>query len=1044
MIAAFFIKRPVLAIVISLFITIMGVLALITLPVAKYPNVTPPQVHVTASYVGADAEGISATVANTIERQLSGIDHLVSIESSSNDSGIYTLQALFDSGSNADMDAVNMQNRINQVIPLLPQEVAQAGVSVQKSTTSMAMVFALESPHGTYDQTFMKSYAAQYFLDAVKGVPGVGNVQEFGADYAMRIWLNPMKMAICKVTPMDVAVALRSQNIQAPVGTVGAMPAPADQTYQYTLRANGRLQTADQFRKLIIRANPEGTAVRLGDVADVQLGARDYTVYSNLNGHPAVGFMVALTADANAMQTVGKVREVMEKAQEKFPDDLTYKVVYDSTKFVKASIEEVLKTLIEALLLVAFIVFLFLQSPRSTLIPLMAVPVSLLGTFACFKIMGFSINTLTLFAMVLAIGLLVDDAIVVIEAVEYEIKYNNRPPKEATLVAMKNVQNPVIGVACVLAAVFVPVAFIGGMSGVLYRQFALTIAVSVGISAFVALTLTPALCTLLLREAPPDSTGKGIRGLFARFNYGFERLVDWYGGKLVHLKKHLALCFFVPMLLIGLTGVFFRALPTGFVPPEDNGFVIMNLTLPEGMSQKETEKVSRRFSQWVRQQPGVSQMLNVIGFSVLAGGPKPNSATAFIGMDDWSKRPTLDLSSYMLAGKIMKHGMEVPEAMTIGMNPPPIDGMGTSSGFTVQLENRGGHTTEELWQTAQNFIKAAKKRPEIRMVFTAFAGDTPGYELTVDRERAAREGVNLKELYSTLQAFYGSYQVNDFSMFGRNFKVVLQAAPAYRSSIADNAHIGVRNNKGEIVPVNNFLKPKPVGAASVVTRFNNYPAIKVQGIPAKGYSSGDALKALAAVAKETLGEGYAYEWSGMSREEVAAGHQTLYIFALAFLFVFLILAALYESWKVPFAVLLSVPTGLFGASFFAYVLHLQNNIYFQIGILAVIGLAAKNAVLIIEYAKVRVETRGMDSVSAVIEAAKIRIRPIIMTSSAFVFGSLPLIASSGAGASSRITMGITVVFGTTVATLFGVFLIPMLFLSVQRLSGTKLGLNKNK
>ena len=378
------------------------------------------------------------------------------------------------------------------------------------------------------------------------------------------------------------------------------------------------------------------------------------------------------------------------------------------------------------------------------------------------------------------------------------------------------------------------------------------------------------------------------------------------------------------------------------------------------------------------------------------------------------------------------------------MNPPPIDGMGTSSGFTVQLENRGGHTTEELWQTAQNFIKAAKKRPEIRMVFTAFAGDTPGYELTVDRERAAREGVNLKELYSTLQAFYGSYQVNDFSMFGRNFKVVLQAAPAYRSSIADNAHIGVRNNKGEIVPVNNFLKPKPVGAASVVTRFNNYPAIKVQGIPAKGYSSGDALKALAAVAKENLGEGYAYEWSGMSREEVAAGHQTLYIFALAFLFVFLILAALYESWKVPFAVLLSVPTGLFGASFFAYVLHLQNNIYFQIGILAVIGLAAKNAVLIIEYAKVRVETRGMDSVSAVIEAAKIRIRPIIMTSSAFVFGSLPLIASSGAGASSRITMGITVVFGTTVATLFGVFLIPMLFLSVQRLSGTKLGLNKNK
>lgn len=477
----------------------------------------------------------------------------------------------------------------------------------------------------------------------------------------------------------------------------------------------------------------------------------------------------------------------------------------------------------------------------------------------------------------------------------------------------------------------------------------------------------------------------------------------------------------------------FISLPKGFVPPEDNGFVILNMTLPEGMSQEETQKVGSAFSKWVQQQPGVANMLNVVGFSVLAGGPKANGMTSFIGMDDWKQRPGLELSSYMLVGKIMKQGMAVPEATVLAMNPPPIDGMGTSSGFSLQIENRGGHTIAELGQTAQQFLEKAKERPEIAAIFTAFTSDTPGYELMLDRQKIAREGVNLKELYQTLQIFYGSYQVNDFMMFGRNFKVFVQAASDYRGQITDLSHIFVRDKQGNMVPIQHFVTPSPMGSASIITRFNNYPAIKLQGMPAKGYSSGDALQALREVAQQTLGEGYAYEWSGMSREEVEAGNKTIYIFALALLFVFLILAALYESFKVPFAVLLSVPTGLFGASLFAYVLHLQNNIYFQIGILAVIGLSAKNAILIIEYAKVRVEERGMDIVSAVIEAAKIRIRPIVMTSLAFIFGAIPLIVASGAGASSRITMGITVVCGTSMATILGIFFIPLLFIIVQRI-----------
>ncbi|MCH4166890.1 MAG: multidrug efflux RND transporter permease subunit [Megasphaera sp.] len=1033
MISKFFIERPIFAIVISLIICIFGLLAMVTLPIAKYPSVTPPQISVSATYTGANAEVIGTTVASVIERQMIGVDKLVSMESSSSDDGRYSMTAQFESGTNDDMDTVNTQNRVSQVQGTLPSEVTSTGVTVQKSTSSTAMVFFLYSPNGSYDATFMKNYATQYFMDELKSVSGVGNVQEFGSDYAMRIWMNPMKMNILKVTPSDVISAISEQNKQAALGDIGAQPSLNDQEYQYSLRTDGRLQTVEQFKNVIIRTNTDGSMIRVGDIAKVELGSKSYSVNGYYKDAPSASFMVSLTADANAMQTVSGVNKVLAKAEQSFPSDMKYNVVYDSTKFVTASIEEVIKTFIEALILVAAIVYLFLQSGRSTLIPLIAVPVSLLGTFASFKVLDFSINTLTLFAMVLAIGLLVDDAIVVIEAVEYEIKYHNKPPKEATIIAMQNVQNPVIGVACVLASVFIPVGFLSGMSGILYRQFAFTIAISVLISAFIALTLTPAMCASILNVHKPTENPKGIYKFFQQFNTIFDRIIAWYGIKLAHLQLHLKWCVAFLVTISILTAGLFTSIPTGFVPSEDNGFLMVNVTLPEGTSQTETKKVTSQLSSWISSQPGVKYAMDVVGYSMLAGGAKPNGAVAFVSMDDWSKRTTKDLSVDTLVGKIMGYGNQIPQASVVAINPPPIDGMGVSSGFTLELENRGSHTTAELSATANKLIATARKRPEIGSIYTAFSNDTPAYQFDIDRDKVSHEGVTLSTLYSTLQSFYGSYQVNDFTIFGRNFKVILQASPEYRQSIDANNHIYVRNSNNDLVSVANFVTPKMQGTAPIINRFNDYPAIKIMGSPATGYSSGEAINALKEVAADTLEEGYSYEWAGMSREEIEAGNKTYMVFGLALLFVFLVLAALYESWKVPFSVLFSVPTGLFGATLFTYLLNQTNNIYFQIGILAVIGLGAKNAILIIEYAKVRVEERGMDPASAAIEAAKIRLRPIIMTSLAFVAGSVPLALATGAGAASRSTMGIAVVFGTSVATIFGIFIIPMLFILIEKI-----------
>lgn len=1037
----FFINRPIFAIVISLMISILGLLAMATLPVAKYPQISPPQINVQATYNGANAEVVSQTVAEVIEKQMVGVEHFVNMTSTSNDNGVYSLSVQYELGSDEDMDTVNTQNRVSQINALLPQEVRDLGVTVKKSSPDMALVFSLNSPNGTYDETFLKNYASQYFIDALKSVPGVGNVQEFGSDYAMRIWMDPMKMKTLNVTPTDVTAAITTQNIQAPVGSVGAAPVyEGSQQYQYTLRADGRLQTAEQFKQIVVRKNSDGTLVHLGDIADINLGAKDYSISARQGGANSAGFMVNLTASANAVQTISGIKKVLEDASKDFPSDMNYSIMVDSTDFVYASINEVAHTFIEALILVGLIVFLFLQNWRATLIPMIAVPVSLLGTFATFEVLGFTINTLTLFAMVLAIGLLVDDAIVVIEAVEYEIKYNGKTAKEGTEIAMKNVQGPVIGIACVLSAVFIPVAFLSGMIGVLYRQFALTIAVSVMISAFVALTLTPALCASMLKVHMPSEKSKGLDRFFDRFNEWFERVINWYGVKLAYLHKRLKLTVIFLVVISVATGFLFRAIPTSFVPAEDNGFFIASLSLPEATAIGKTEEAMQGLGKAIEKLPGVKNVLTVSGFNILAGSQKTNSGIAFVKMAPWSERTTKDLSIDQKIMQVMGYGNSIPEATVMAFNPPPIPGLGNSSGFTIMIENKGDGTLTDLNDVANKFMAEARKDPAIGSIYTTFSNDTPGFKFNVNKEQAEKSGVSVSDIYSTLQAYYGSLQVNDFTIFGKNFKVIVQAKPEYRMSVDANKYLYVRNESGAMVPVQNFIQPEPVGAASIITRFNNYPAIKVNGSPAPGYSSGEAIEALKRAAAVTLPEGYGYDWAEQSREEVVAGNQTLIIFALAMLFVFLVLAALYESWKVPFAVLFSIPTGLFGATLLIYLLNETNNIYFQVGILTVMGLAAKNAILIIEYAKIRVDERGMDPVGAAIEAAKIRLRPIIMTSLAFVVGCIPLALATGAGAASRTTMGLTVVGGTTMATILGIFLIPMLFIIIEKLHMPK----KNK
>ena len=1047
----FFIHRPIFAIVISLIIVIVGIIAAFQLPIAQYPQISPPTVGVSTAYTGANASVVNETIAQIVEQQVNGTQGMDYMSSNSDDTGAYRLSVTFKIGTDGDMDAVKVQNNAATANASLPADVQQVGLTTRKASNDMAYVMAIYTPNGSYDRAFMKNYADIYLVDKLKRVPGVGDLQIFGSDYSMRVWLNPDRLAELGLTVTDVQQAIKEQNIQAPAGTIGALPADNGQEKQYTGRVQGRLATPEEFGAIIVKAAPDGNFVRLKDVARIETGEKSNSVVAKYNGYPSVALAIQLTSDANAMETVAGVKKVFEEAQQNLPPGLNMGEVFDSTNFIKASIQEVAETFFEALALVVLVIFLFLQSWRATLIPLLAVPVSLIGTFAAFVILDFSINTLTLFAMVLAIGLVVDDAIVVIENVEQHMEKGLRPI-DATERAMAEVQGPVVAIAFVLAAVFVPVAFLGGITGVLYKQFALTIAISMALSAFIALTLTPALCALILKPHTESEKEGVLDRFFTAFNNWFDRTKEGYVGIVARFIHHARFAFLFLIIILGVTALVYSKLPSTFVPDEDQGYLFTAVNLPEGTSLNQTQKTVDHISEAARQLPGVHSVLGVTGFDVLSHGQKPSGAMVIIGMDDWSQRdPSASVAATV--GKMFGVGAKVaPEAMTVAINPPPLPGLGSIGGFSLELQDMSGHTEEEIADITTKILAAANQRSELKGVRTTYSNKSPIYDYEVDREKVKQLGVQLSDVFTALQVNFGGAQVNDFNRFGRSYKVMLQSDTMYRSDAEAMKFVFVKSQKGTMVPLDTLLKPRLSTAPNQISRFNGTRSIQFQGNAAPGYSSGQAMNAIEEVVHQTAPNGFNIDWSGQSREEKAASSSTGQVLALALVFVFLCLAALYESWSVPFAVLLTVPTGLFGAVASEFGLSmlegifgiqnsgLQDSVYMQIGVIMIIGLAAKNAILIVEFAKVRVD-RGMEPVKAALEAAGLRLRPILMTSFAFIIGCLPLAVATGAGAAARNGMGVAVVGGMLFATSMGIFLIPVFFVITEWVA-VKLGIQK--
>lgn len=1029
--ARFFIDRPVFAIVLAIIITLLGTIAGFSLPIAQYPNITKPRISVNTNYVGASADIVEKAVAQTIEQKVSGVENMLNMSSVSTSSGEYKLNVEFNLEKNADIASVEVQNRVSQATSSLPSEVSGYGVTTAKESAETIMYFGLYSPKNTYDAMFLRTYADANFLDAVKRVKGVSTVGEYGPEYAVRIWLNPEKMAQLGVTVTDVSNAIKTQNIQAAVGSIGNRPTVDKQERTYSASAQGRLNTPEEFGNVIIRSN-NGDNLKLKDIATIKEGPRNDLIVSKLNGGESVVFPVSLTSDANAIETVKNIREVLKDAESRFPDDMKLIVIQDNTQFITESLEKVAHTFVEALILVILVVFMFLGSWRATLIPILAVPVSLIGTFASFVILGFTINTLTAFAMILAIGLVVDDAIVVVEAVEHHIQENGMSPKEATYRAMNEVSGPVVAIAFVLSAVFIPVAFTGGTVGELYKQFAITISVSMMLSAIIALSLTPALCSLILvkkEEAPKGFIGKAVKA----FDDWFARTLAKYVKNVegcIRKSKLILTCLVVVVICIGFLA---KATPTGFVPNEDQGMTAVSISLPEGASSNRTQKVMAGLSQNISKLPGVKNVMEVSGIDILSMGQKANAGLAVVSMEDYSKRSN---SVQDIIPMIFGMGAQIPDATVMAFQPPSLPGASSTGTLSLYLMNLGGEDVNTMGERANEFLAACRKRPEIGMLYTTLNTNTPMYQFEVDREKAQSLNVPVSTVYSALQAFLGGNEINDINNFGRTWKVVMQADEKYRTGVEDMRYFFVRSNDGKSIPLNTLVKPTPKNSSVVMTRFNGASAIKISGDPASGYSSGQAMAAIEEVAKQVLPNTYTYEWTGQSLDEIEAGNRSTQIFIISLIFVFLCLAALYESWTIPLAVLLSVPSAVFGCFLVQYARGLQNDVYMQIGLITLIGLAAKNAILIVEYAKMNME-QGMDVVHAAVEAAHVRLRPILMTSFAFILGCLPLAIATGPGAGARVSMGNAVVGGMTIATLFGIFLIPVLFVVVERFFSRK-------
>ncbi len=1032
--ARFFINRPIVAMVISILMVLVGTVAMLSLPIALYPEIAPPEIQLTATYPGADALTCEGAVMAPIEQQMSGVPGMIYMYSVNASNGVCTLRVDFDVTTDAYIDQNLAYMRYAQAQAQLPPAVQAQGVIIVTSATSPLALFSIYSPKGTYDSLFLSNYAYINLNDPMTRVPGIGQVSIFGAgQYAMRFWVRPDTLAKLNITVTDIINALNQQNVVNPAGQIGAEPVPPGQEMTYTVRAQGRLITPQEFGEVVVRANPDGSIVRMKDVARVEQGAQYYYRSSRLDGRPAAIIAIYQSPGSNAIDTVRRATALMEEAKTRFPNDIDYVTSLDTTLAVSEGIREIVKTLFEALALVIIVVFLFLQGWRATLIPLLAVPVSLVGTFAVFPLLGFSINTLSLFGLVLAIGLVVDDAIVVVEAVEHHIE-EGMSPRDAAFKAMEEVSAPVIAIAIILCAVFIPTAFMPGITGRLYQQFAVTIAVSVVISAFNALTLSPALSALLLR---PKREGRGPLAAFFRwFNRVFGRATDGYVNWSHHLIRK---SFFSMMLLAAVTAVALLVgarLPTSFVPEEDQGYLYLNVQLPDAASLQRTDAVSKRIEDILKEEPGVKSYNTVVGFSLLSLVYTTYNSFFFVTLEPWEERTAHGLSADVIMRNLNARLRELPEATAFAFSPPAIPGVGTAGGISFVLQDRSGGDIQFLAQQTSKFMQAATQRPEFATAFTAFTPATPQYFARVERDKVLKQGVDLGSVYTTLQAFMGGAFVNFYNRYGRTWQVYVEAEGEYRTRAENVGLFYVRNTRGESVPLSAVVSMEPTYGPEFTIRFNEYRSALINLSLKPGYSTGQGLAAVEEVFRQTMPPEMGFDYSGMSFQEKAAsqGVSPAVVFGLSLLAVFLILAALYESWSLPFSVLLATPIAVFGAFAALWLRGLDNDVFAQVGLVMLIGLAAKNAILIVEFAKARVDS-GTPLLEATLEGARLRLRPILMTAFAFILGVLPLATAEGAGAISRRILGSAVVGGMLTASLIGIFVIPVSFYVVERLRG---------